>query len=133
MTDLADPLQPPHATAPAPTVAVQVQDAPARERFEACLLDGTVIGLVEYRRDGDSIALTHTEVDPAYEGRGVAAALARAALDAARAAGLGVLPYCPFIAAYLRRHPGDLDLVPAAVRGAFRLPTTAAAGDAEGR
>src|SRR5690606_17493780 len=54
---------------------------------------------------------THTVVETAAEGRGVGSALARTALDAARAEGLRVVPQCPFIAAYIARHPDYADLV----------------------
>jgi predicted GNAT family acetyltransferase len=93
------------------------------ERFEV-LLDGAVAGFVQYKRRHDVLSLIHTEVQPQFEGRGLASALARGALQVARAEGLGVLPYCPYIRAYLQRHPDDLDLVPAPRRAAFGLPTT---------
>jgi predicted GNAT family acetyltransferase len=46
--------------------------------------------------------LRHTEVYESYEGLG--SRLARAALDEARAQGLGVMPFCPFIAGFIERH-----------------------------
>jgi predicted GNAT family acetyltransferase len=57
------------------------------------------------------VIFTHTEVLPAFEGRGVGSALAKGALDAVRAEGSSVEPRCPFIAAYIRRHPAYADLV----------------------
>lgn len=53
----------------------------------------------------------HTEVEPRYEGRGVGSALARTALDEARAAGLRVLATCPFFAGWIERHPDYQDLL----------------------
>ena len=47
----------------------------------------------------------HTEVEPAFEGKGVGAALARAALDDARERNLTVIATCPFVAGWMRRHP----------------------------
>ena len=85
-------------------------DHPDAARFEAHLGD-ELAGVVEYRRFHGRIALIHTRVMAGFEGRGVGAALARSALDAARAEGIGVTPICPFIAAYLERHPEDRDLV----------------------
>jgi len=79
-------------------------------------------GFIEYKRRGDDIAILHTIVDPAFEGRGVGSALAKDALDTARQEGWGVLPYCPFIQAYIGKHPEYLDLVPAGRREAFGLP-----------
>ena len=50
------------------------------------------------------IAFLHTEIYESFEGMGLGGRLARAALDDARARGLVVVPYCPFIAAYIERH-----------------------------
>ena len=101
----------------------EVVDDREAERFEV-LLDGAVAGFVQYKRRHDVLSLIHTEVSPEFEGRGLASTLAKAALQAARDEGLGVLPHCPYIRAYLQRHPDDLELVPAARRAAFGLPTT---------
>lgn len=55
---------------------------------------------------------THTEVDPAFEGRGIGGALARHALDAVRAAGTRrVLPICPFIKGWIGKHPDYVELL----------------------
>ena len=88
---------------------VQVTDAPEQARYEA-RVDGAVAGFAAYRLRGDRIVLTHTEVDPAYEGKGVGSALAKVALDDVRARGLTAVVQCPFIAAYIRRHPEYADL-----------------------
>jgi len=53
----------------------------------------------------------HTEVDEAVEGTGVGSQLVRVALDDLRVRGVGLVPVCPFVAAYLRRHPEYGDLV----------------------
>ena len=58
-----------------------------------------------YQIEGDTIVFTHTLVPKAIEGRGVASKLIRAALDSARDAGLKVVAQCPFVAAYIERHP----------------------------
>jgi predicted GNAT family acetyltransferase len=49
--------------------------------------------------------ILHTEVDPALEGRGVAGALVRAALDYARTHGLKVEAECSYTRSYMERHP----------------------------
>ncbi len=67
------------------------------------------------------IAFNHTEVDDEFEGRGLGSQLAQAALDAARDEGLDVLPFCPFIKAWIGKHPEYLDLVPADQRERFGL------------
>ncbi len=64
-----------------------------------------------YRLSPGVIAFTHTEVPPALEGRGIGSRLVRAALDHARAAGLKVVPRCPFVAGLIERHPYYADLV----------------------
>jgi predicted GNAT family acetyltransferase len=87
----------------------EVRDAGERRRFEA-FVDGELAGFAEYTLGKDLIVFPHTEVDPAFEGKGVGGALARAALDSARERGLAVLATCPFIAGWMRRHPEYLDL-----------------------
>lgn len=59
----------------------------------------------------DHWALIHTEVPDALGGRGIGSALVRAALERARAEGIVVNPRCSFVAAWLRRHPDQQDLV----------------------
>jgi uncharacterized protein len=87
-----------------------VLDVPQAHRYEL-LLDGSRIGLLAYRRRDNRVAFTHTEIRPACEGRGFGSRLAAAALDDARRQGLVVVPLCPFIAAYIDRHPEYRDLV----------------------
>ncbi len=93
---------------------VVVENNEAAHRFEA-KVDGDV-ALVAYRRSGDRIIFTHTEVPEALEGRGLGSKLAHTALDFARAQKLTVVPLCPFVAAYIRRHREYADLVPAEYR-----------------
>ena len=66
--------------------------------------------LLRYVKRGDVLDLVHTEVDEQFEGRGYASALARAALDYARANKLKVVASCPFVKKYLERHPEYADL-----------------------
>ncbi|MBM7495040.1 putative GNAT family acetyltransferase [Micromonospora luteifusca] len=80
-------------------------DVPERERFEARDEAGVVAGVVTYQLTGTIIAYTHTEVDPAFEGRGVGSTLARAVMDDARARKRTVVPICPFLAKWLVKHP----------------------------
>jgi hypothetical protein len=58
------------------------------------------------------VSLIHTEIDPARKGEGVGTLLVKAALDTARAEGLALLPYCPFVQGFIDRHREYLDLVP---------------------
>lgn len=92
------------------TMGLAIADARAAQRYEAHV-DGELAGVIEYLVKRGRIALVHTEVEPAYEGRGIAGQLARFALDDARRRGLRVIPLCPYVKAYLERHPEDRDLV----------------------
>ena len=90
---------------------VTVQDNPEKSRYEACDDAGVVAGFAAYTiRDG-TLVFTHTEVDDAFEGRGVGSALARGALDDARERGLPVRPDCQFIRGYIEKHDEYADLV----------------------
>ena len=55
--------------------------------------------------------IIHSEIDDAYQGRGLASTLTRSALDDIRAKGLLVTPLCPYTASYIRKHPEYLGLV----------------------
>jgi predicted GNAT family acetyltransferase len=86
-----------------PTTALTIVDNPATGRLEANI-DGH-IAWVEYLREGDTIYFTHTEVPKELGGRGIGSALARAVLDRARGEGLRVVAHCPFIKAFIQKHP----------------------------
>jgi predicted GNAT family acetyltransferase len=87
-----------------------VTDVPAKHRYEA-RVGGDLAGLTAYLRAPQIVAFVHTEVEDAYEGRGIGSAMARAALDEARAQHLRVVAICPFIAGWIERHPEYQDLV----------------------
>ena len=89
---------------------VEVSDNAELSRVEAHM-GGTLAGFAAYREREGRRVFTHTEVDPAFEGQGVGGAIARTALDKARADGVGVVPLCPFIKAWIDRHPDYADLV----------------------
>ncbi|MBW8771300.1 MAG: N-acetyltransferase [Gemmatimonadetes bacterium] len=92
-----------------PDVSPQVTHDPATGRFEIHTEQGTA--LLDYRHRGADLDLIHTEVPQALEGRGYAAALATSALDYARREGMRVIPSCPYVKAYIDRHPQYEDLV----------------------
>jgi predicted GNAT family acetyltransferase len=91
---------------------VTVTDRPNELRYEI-EVDGEVAGFLIYRREPGVLELVHTDVDPKWEGQGVGAALVKGALDDVRARDLKVRPYCPFVAAYIKRHPEYEDVVAA--------------------
>ncbi|MEA2676119.1 MAG: uncharacterized protein QOJ81_260 [Chloroflexota bacterium] len=82
---------------------LEIVNNAADKRWEA-RLDGEAAGYAEYRGNAKRVVFTHTVVEPQFEGRGIGSGLAKAALDAAVAAGQRIVPSCPFISAYLRRH-----------------------------
>jgi uncharacterized protein len=89
---------------------IEVRDNPDRDRYEI-LVDRAVAGFVQYSMRGGRLILVHTEIDDAYEGRGLASQLVRGALDDARRRNLHVVPICPFVESFIERHPEDDDLV----------------------
>ena len=90
---------------------VETTHNPARHRYEAHI-DGDLAGFAEYQLADGLVVFTHTEVDERFEGRGVGSTLARFGLDDVRADGSRrVLPLCPFIKAWIGKHPDYADLV----------------------
>ena len=86
-----------------------VSHDPDRSRFEIHTKAGTA--LLAYERRGNVLEMMHTEVPDESEGQGFGATLAAAALDFARREGATVIPSCPFVAAYIERHPAYAELV----------------------
>ncbi|MEO5840903.1 MAG: GNAT family N-acetyltransferase [Acidimicrobiales bacterium] len=89
---------------------VEVHDNPSELRFEIHD-DGKLAGFAQYVRRPGRIFFVHTEIDPAFEGRGLGSQLAGAALDAVRATGEQVVPLCAFIVKYIDRHAEYGELV----------------------
>ncbi|RYD72793.1 MAG: N-acetyltransferase [Sphingobacteriales bacterium] len=73
-------------------------------RFEMSFENTT--SFIEYKIEGNVISLLHTEVDASLEGRGAGTAIVEKTLKHIDAAGMQLLPLCPFVAAYIKRHPG---------------------------
>jgi uncharacterized protein len=92
------------------TAALAVRDNARELRYELTR-DDEVLGFIRYRREPDAVVLVHTDVDPALEGQGLGSVLVKGALDDLRERGLRVVPVCPFVRAYLRRHPEYADVV----------------------
>lgn len=89
---------------------IEIRDNPDARRYEV-RTGGELAGFAVYVRKGDHVIFVHTEIDPAFEGRGLGSALARGALDDVRRQGHPVLPLCPFIAGWIEKHPDYDDLV----------------------
>ena len=88
-----------------------VRDNTARSRFE---LDGDgdgVTAFMNYRLAGNVISLDHTETPVAARGRGLASKLTQGVLALVRSRGLKIVPRCPFVTAYLAKHPETRDLL----------------------
>lgn len=89
---------------------VAVRDRPAEGLYEL-LVDGTRAGVIHYLPTRGAVVLVHTEVEPELEGKGLGGRLVAGALEDIRARGLRLVPVCPFVTSYLRRHPEYGDLV----------------------
>jgi predicted GNAT family acetyltransferase len=99
-------------------VTTSVRDNPEKNRYEI-VRDGEVLGFAAYQRTDELVVFTHTEVDPGLEGQGIGGALVRGALDDVRERRVRALPVCPFVQAWLQRHPDYVDLD-------YRAPTSTA-------
>jgi uncharacterized protein len=85
--------------------------SPERNRYELHANDRVIGSLIYGRRPGNQVVITHTEVEAAYAGQGLAARLTRFALDDVRAGGGRIVPICPYVTAYLRKHHEYDDIV----------------------
>lgn len=86
-----------------------VRDVLARQRYE--LDAGDACAFIDYRRTGGVVTMTHAEVPTALRGRGIGSILVAGALALVRERGEKVVPRCPFIEHYMRRHPAVHDLL----------------------
>lgn len=89
-----------------------VTDVPEKERFEARDDEGAIAGVLTYQVTGPIVAYTHTRA----EAEGAVDALARAAMDDARAKGRTVVPICPILSDWLTGHPEYEKLVARSTR-----------------
>lgn len=87
----------------------QVTNNERTHRFE--VESGAQTAFLSYRHVGGSLTLDHTEVPPELEGRGIASKLTQTALEYARKQGLEVVPICPYVSKYLKKHSEYLDLL----------------------
>ena len=103
---------------------------PELSRYEV-RVDGELAGFAQYRLKGGRITIFHAEVEPSHEGKGVGSELAKSALADVRDRGLELVPRCPFISRYVRRHADlYLDLVAEPLREQVLTGGGSGAGEA---
>lgn len=88
---------------------IEVIDNEERGRFEAHV--GEYKGVMYYYHNEGSLVITHTGVPDELSGQGLAGYMTKTVLDGLRGRGLSVVPMCPYVAAYIRRHPEYQDLL----------------------
>ena len=89
--------------------AYTVRDNPEQQRFEMETSAG--LAVAEYRRDGDTLSIFHTEVPPALRGQGMGDKLVRGVLEDVRRRNLKVVPRCWFVREFVGSHPEYRDLI----------------------
>ena len=92
------------------STAGEMRHVAETSRYE-WIVDGQVLGIIDYRQDGDQIEMHHTHTAPAHRGQGIAAQLVGSALEDVRARGLHVVPSCWYVAEYVDAHPEQRDLL----------------------
>lgn len=110
------------------STGLQIRNNAPDGAYEA-VLDDEVVGRVGYRLRQDRVVLTHTEVDEAHRGKGIANQLVQAALDDVVATGRRVTNFCPFIADYIADHPSYQTVVDAEHPGGAAVPDRAPRND----
>lgn len=89
-----------------------VENNEQKQRYEVKM--GEYVAVLSYERRGKTLIFLHTGVPEALEGHGIANKLAHFALEEARSQQLTVVPLCPFVTSYIRRHQEYLSLLTAA-------------------
>ncbi len=84
-------------------INLQLTDNTTDHRFEMNI-DGNY-AIIEYKKYPGKIALLHTEVPPQLEGKGAATAIIEKTLAWIEKNNLRLIPLCPLVAAYIKRHP----------------------------
>ncbi|MGW6208446.1 GNAT family N-acetyltransferase [Streptomyces sp. NPDC055089] len=92
-----------------PAAAPTVRRVNAKHRYEI-LVDGSTAGLTAYRDRDDQRVFYHTEIDDAFAGQGLAAVLVQQALTDVRACGKRIVPVCPYVAKFLKKHEEFADI-----------------------
>ena len=90
--------------------AEAIEHDAARARFRLSV-GGTEAVVLDYLARPGAWDIVHTYADPAFRGTGAASRLVQHVFDEARAAGLRIIPSCPYIPVWVSRHPAAADLV----------------------
>lgn len=92
------------------TDGIHILHVPEKHRYE--IRDGDqVAGLTQYRLPDDGhVDFIHTETSSDYEGQGMAARVVEFALDDVRAQNKRIIPHCPYVAGFIRKHPEYEDI-----------------------
>jgi predicted GNAT family acetyltransferase len=81
----------------------------AGSRFEMAFPGGRAFA--SFRRDGDRLIVTHTEVPAAFNGQGLGSRLCLGMFETARTTGRRIVPACSFVTDWARRHPEFADVL----------------------
>ena len=87
-----------------------VRDNPERQRYEL-VIDDEVVGVADYRVQGEVMVFPHTEIERSRQGGGLGAILVGGALDDVRTQGRTIVPACWYVAQFVEEHPDYRDLV----------------------
>jgi predicted GNAT family acetyltransferase len=90
--------------------AHEVRHHPERCRYELWI-GAELVGVADYRIDGDRVVFPHTEIAAPLRGRGLGAELVRGALDDVRGSGRTIVPRCWYVAEFVDEHPAYADLL----------------------
>ncbi|MET9917564.1 GNAT family N-acetyltransferase [Streptomyces sp. NPDC006435] len=92
-----------------PAAAPVVQRVDSEHRYEI-LVDGVTAGLTEYHDRDEQRVFYHTETGEAFAGQGLASVLVQQALEDVRASGKHIVPVCPYVAKFLKKHEEFADI-----------------------
>lgn len=98
------------ATRDAHADQLRVADNPEAHRYEG-YLGAELAGFLDYHAQPGLMTMLHTEIERSHEGQGIGSRLVSAALNDVRSREMKVLPICPFVIAYIKRHPEFKDLL----------------------
>ncbi|MBV8980925.1 MAG: N-acetyltransferase [Acidimicrobiia bacterium] len=93
-------------------MATEVRNNAERSRYEL-VDDGEVVGVAEYRDEGDVRVFPHTHINASRRGQGLGAQMVRAALDDTRSSGHRVVAACWYVAEFIDANPEYRDLLAA--------------------